>query len=116
MEGISKTDQSRREQTSIQLNFEMPSGQSLEQAEVFMKTVEDTLAVNKALYNVANIRTSFSASNGEIEMFLQEEEDIEWYSVAWSDLLKKIGIRNRPYLDYEEVEEDLRRRPRQLGR
>ena len=110
MEGISKTDQSRREQTSIQLNFEMPSGQSLEQAEVFMKTVEDTLAVNKALYNVANIRTSFSASNGVIEMFLQEEEDLEWYSVAWSDLLKKIGIRNRLYLDYEEVEKDLQKR------
>ena len=43
-------------------------------------------------------------------MFLQEEEDLEWYSVAWSDLLRKVGIRNQPHLDYEEVEEDLQER------
>ena len=110
MEGISRTGQSERNETRIQLNFEMPSGQDLEQAEVFMKTIEDTLVANRVLYNVANIHTSFRASNGEIEMFLQEEKDLEWYLVAWSDLLKKTGIRNRPYLDYEEVEEDLQKR------
>ena len=32
------------------------------------------------------------------------------FGYFWSDLLKKIGIRNRPYLDYEEVEEDLQKR------
>lgn len=110
MEGISRTDRNERDETRIMLNFEMPSGQSLEQAEVFMSTVEDTLIANQALYNVANITSNFSAGRGEISMYLQEEEDLEWYSVAWSDLLKKLGIRNQPYLDYDEVEEDLQMR------
>jgi len=110
MEGISRTDRNERDETRIMLNFEMPSGQSLEQAEIFMSTVEDTLIANQALYNVANITSNFSAGRGEISMYLQEEEDLEWYSVAWSDLLKKLGIRNQPYLDYDEVEEDLQMR------
>jgi len=110
MEGISRTDRNERDETRIMLNFEMPSGQSLEQAEIFMSAVEDTLIANQALYNVANITSNFSAGRGEISMYLQEEEDLEWYSVAWSDLLKKLGIRNQPYLDYDEVEEDLQMR------
>ena len=110
MEGISRTDRNERDETRIMLNFEMPSGQSLEQAETFMSAVEDTLIANQALYNVANINSNFSAGRGEISMYLQEEEDLEWYSVAWSDLLKKLGIRNQPYLDYDEVEEDLQMR------
>ncbi len=110
MEGISRTDRNERDETRIMLNFEMPSGQTLEQAETFMSAVEDTLIANQALYNVANINSNFSAGRGEISMYLQEEEDLEWYSVAWSDLLKKLGIRNQPYLDYDEVEEDLQMR------
>ena len=110
MEGISRTDRNERDETRIMLNFEMPSGQSLEQAETFMSAVEDTLIANQGLYNVANINSNFSAGRGEISMYLQEEEDLEWYSVAWSDLLKKLGIRNQPYLDYDEVEEDLQMR------
>ena len=110
MEGISRTDRNERDETRIMLNFEMPSGQSLEQAETFMSAVEDTLIANQALYNVANINSNFSAGRGEISMYLQEEEDLEWYSVAWSDLLKELGIRNQPYLDYDEVEEDLQMR------
>ncbi|MGB1717293.1 MAG: efflux RND transporter permease subunit, partial [Candidatus Latescibacterota bacterium] len=110
MEGISRTDRNERDETRIMLNFEMPSGQSLEQAETFMSAVEDTLIANQTLYNVANITSNFSAGRGEISMYLQEEEDLEWYSVAWSDLLKKLGIRNQPYLDYDEVEEDLQMR------
>ena len=80
MEGISRTDRNERDETRIMLNFEMPSGQSLEQAETFMSAVEDTLIANQALYNVANINSNFSAGRGEISMYLQEEEDLEWYS------------------------------------
>ena len=77
MEGISRTDRNERDETRIMLNFEMPSGQSLEQAETFMSAVEDTLIANQTLYNVANITSNFSAGRGEISMFLQEE-DLEW--------------------------------------
>lgn len=110
MEGIGRTDRNERDETRIELAFEMPSGQSLKEAERFMNAIEDTLVAHKAHYNIQNIRTNFSAGSGRISLYLQEEEDLEWYSVAWSDLLKSMGLRTQAYLDYREVEEDLRKR------
>ncbi len=112
MDGLMKTDQNERDETRMDLAFEMPSGQSLEQAEAFMIAVEDTLVAHAEQYNIENVRTNVRANQGRISIFLKEEKDLDWYAVAWDDLLKSVGLREQTHLNYKEMEEDIRKRLR----
>jgi HAE1 family hydrophobic/amphiphilic exporter-1 len=110
MEGMKKTDQQDRNESRMDLAFEMPSGQSLEQAEVFMTSIEDSMIVKKDAYNIRNMRTFFRAGWGRVTMFFNEEKGLEWYEVAWDDLLKNLELREKPHLDYKEIEADIKER------
>ncbi len=110
MNGMMRTDKQERDESQLVLSFEMPSGQSLQQAEEYMLAVEDTLMAKKNAYNVESVRTEFSREQGRVMLFFAEEEDLEWYQVAWHDLSILMGWREQGYLDYKEVEEDIRRR------
>jgi HAE1 family hydrophobic/amphiphilic exporter-1 len=110
MNGMMRTDKQERDESQLVFSFEMPSGQSLQEAEEYMVAVEDSLMAHKANYNVESVRTSFSSEQGQVMLFFAEEEDLEWYQVAWHDLSMLIGWRDRGYLGYKEVEQDIRRR------
>jgi hydrophobic/amphiphilic exporter-1 (mainly G- bacteria), HAE1 family len=110
MEGMKKTDQQDRNESRMDLAFEMPSGQSLEQAEIFMTSIEDSMIVKKDAYNIRNMRTFFRAGWGRVTMFFNEEKGLEWYEVAWDDLLKNLELREKPHLDYKEIEKDIKER------
>ena len=110
LNGMQRTDMQERGDGQMTLVFEMPSGQSLEQAERYMTTVEDTVIAHKAEYNVEWIRTYFSRNRGELMLFFAEDERVEWYQVAWDDLATALGLRTRDHLDYQAVEKDLRQR------
>ncbi|MDE0962289.1 MAG: efflux RND transporter permease subunit [Candidatus Latescibacteria bacterium] len=110
MNGMMRTDKQERDESQLVFSFEMPSGQSLEEAEEYMLAVEDTLMAHKANYNVEWLRTSFSSEQGQVMLFFAEEEELEWYQVAWHDLSMSIGWREQGYLAYKEVEQDIRRR------
>ena len=110
LNGMQRTDMQERGDGQMTLVFEMPSGQSLEQAERYMTTVEDTVIAHKAEYNVEWIRTYFSRNRGELMLFFAADERVEWYQVAWDDLATALGLRTRDYLDYDAVEKDLRQR------
>ena len=110
MNGMMRTDKQERDESQLVFSFEMPSGQSLQQAEEYMLAVEDTLMAQKDAYNVESVRTEFSREQGRVMLFFAEEEDLEWYQVAWHDLSILMGWREQGYLEYKEVEEDIRRR------
>ena len=110
MDGMERTDDQERNEVRMDLAFEMPSGQSLDQAEQFMTAVEDTVMTRKAEYNVEMLRTYFRRGWGRVTLFFAEEEDVQWYKVAWDNLSVALGLKEREYLSYKEVEKDLRER------
>ena len=110
MSGMMRTDKQERDESQLVFSFEMPSGQSLQEAEEYMLAVEDTLMAHKASYNVEWVRISFSREEGQVMLFFAEEEELEWYQVAWHDLSVVMGWREQGYLGYKEVEQDIRRR------
>ena len=110
MEGMKRTDKQNRNDSRMDLAFEMPSGQSLQQAEKFMNAVEDTVMVRKGEYNVDMLRTYFRRGWGRVTLFFVEEEDMEWYQVAWHDLGTATGFIEKKHLDYKEIERDIRKR------
>ncbi len=108
--GMMRTDKQERDESQLVFSFEMPSGQSLQEAEEYMLSVEDTLMAQKDTYNVESVRTEFSREQGQVMLFFAEEEELEWYKVAWHDMSILLGWREQGYLEYKEVEEDIRRR------
>lgn len=74
-----------------------------------MAAVEDTVMARKAEYNVELLRTYFRRGWGRVTLFFVEE-DVEWYQVAWDNLNVALGLKEREYLSYQEVEKDLRER------
>ena len=110
MNNMERTDNEERNEVRMDLAFEMPSGQSLDQAEQFMTAVEDTVMAHKAEYNIEMLRTYFRRGWGRVTLFFVEEEDVEWYEVAWDNLSVALGLKEQEYLSYKEVEKDLRER------
>ena len=110
MDNMERTDNQERNEVRMDLAFDMPSGQSLDQAEQFMTAVEDTVMAHKAEYNVEMLRTYFRRGWGRVTLFFVEEEDVEWYEVAWDNLSVALGLKEQEYLSYKEVEKDIRER------
>ena len=110
MDGMDRTDSQERNEVRMDLAFDMPSGQSLDQAEKFMTAVEDTVMAHQAEYNVEALRTYFRRGWGRVTLFFAEEEDVQWYEVAWDNLSVALGLKEQEYLSYKEVEKDLRER------
>ena len=110
MEGMKKTDQQEGRRERIDLAFDMPTGQTLEQADRFISSIEDTLMNHEKEYNIKTLRTYFRNSWGRVTLIFNEDEYNEWYRVAYDDLMHKLGLREPEYLPYKEIEKDLRER------
>ena len=109
-QAMQRTDQGQGHRRDIDLHFDMPSGQSLSQANEFMSSVEDTLLNHRAEYNIRAVRVWFSRSRGEAEIIFNEDDELGWYQVALENLLIKLGLRQRPHLQYKEVVDDVKER------
>ncbi len=110
MQGMTRTDRSSEHRTDLWLGFDMPEGQTLKQADRFISGVEDTLMNHKEEYNFRVLETWSRNSRGRIHMILNEKENNAWYEVAWDNLLKALGWRQSPHLEYEEMVEDIKKR------
>ena len=64
MDGMQRADKKNNEGRDLRLRFEMPTGQELEKADVFMSGVEDTLLNHREEYNLRALRTEFWRSAG----------------------------------------------------
>ena len=109
MQGMKKTDRQER-RNDLWLAFDMPSGQTLEQADRFISSVEDTLMNHEAEYGIRTLETRFGNAWGRIHMMMLQDENTEWYAVAFSDLMKKLGLSKSERMDYNEMTEDVKKR------
>ena len=107
---MQRTDEGRNNRKDIWLAFDMPSGQTLEAADRFISSVEDTLMNHKERYNIKVLETWSRNSFGRIHIILNEEKNAAWYSVAWDDLLKSLDLRESPHLSYKDALDDMKER------
>jgi HAE1 family hydrophobic/amphiphilic exporter-1 len=110
MNAMKRTDESNNNNKDVWLAFEMPSGQTLEAADKFISSVEDTLMNHKVPYNIKVLETWSRNAWGRIHIILNEEKNAEWYEVAWDDLLKSLDLRQSPHLTYEKALQDMKER------
>ena len=111
MEGMKRTDQQERRRSNIYLRFYMPPGMSMEKMDRFVSSVEDTLLNHEEDYNIEMVRAWFEKGyGGGVGIMFKKEERIEWYEVAFESLVHRLGLRPKPYLDYDEIVEDLKER------
>jgi HAE1 family hydrophobic/amphiphilic exporter-1 len=87
--------------------FDLPSGGTLEDADVFFQKVETFVQANAARYNVARIETRFRYQFGRIQMTFREDPHTQWYATALDALLKSVKLR-KPEMDRMEIEKDFR--------
>ena len=110
MSGIERTDQENRDESRIQLRFEMPSGQSLERTDDFFTSVEQMLQDQKDQYNIKDVMSDFSAGSGTVQLYFNDVGEMEWYEAAWEDFIHGFSFKERSHMSYQEVKDDLKDR------
>ena len=104
-----KTDQQQGHFLALWLQFEMPSGQSLHQANRFMTGVEDTLSNHREEYNIDVVRTEFRNDSGTAQIVFRKLENNQWYDSVLEKILERAGLRDAP-LTLQEVADDITER------
>ena len=102
-----KTDQEQGHFLDLWLQFDMPSGQSLSQADKFMTGVEDTLSNHREEYHIDVVRTEFRNDWGMAQIVFKKEERTQWYEHVLDNILQEAGLRDAPHLTHQEVAEDI---------
>ncbi len=111
MEGMKRTDQQEGRRSNIYMRFYMPPGLSMEEMDGFISSVEDTLLNHEEDYNIEVVRAWFGqGEGGGVGIIFKEEERLEWYEVAFENLVHWLGLRPKPHLEYKEIVEDLKKR------
>jgi HAE1 family hydrophobic/amphiphilic exporter-1 len=95
--------------SAMWLYFELPSGGTLEDADVFFSNFETFLRENKERYNVTRIETRFRYNNGQVQMKFREDPNKAWYSSAWNSFLVSMKWRTPP-MDRLAIETDIKER------
>jgi HAE1 family hydrophobic/amphiphilic exporter-1 len=93
--------------TSMHLYFDLPSGSTLEQADLFFTRFEVFLQAQQERYNVARIETRFRYNNGRVQLKFKESANPAWYATAWESLLIGLDLRSPP-MDRNAIEADIR--------
>ena len=108
MEGVKSADIGEQYMPNLSLRFTMPSGQSHEEAAEFVYAIEDTLMNHRKEYNIETLRTWFSNDHCRICVQFWPPKDLEWYEVAFADLMVELGLREKEHMDHLEFVADVR--------
>ena len=93
--------------SSMWMYFELPSGGTLEDADVFFRGFEKFLQGNKDLYNVERVETRFRYNNGQVQLKFREDPNKQWYRSAWNSFMVWGGWRKLP-MDQVAIEAHVR--------
>jgi HAE1 family hydrophobic/amphiphilic exporter-1 len=93
--------------SSMWLYFELPSGGTLEDADVFFRSFETFLQGGRQLYNVERIETRFRYNNGQVQLKFREDPNKQWYRSAWNAFAVWAGWRKVP-MDQIAIETHIR--------
>lgn len=105
-----KSDSSSGRITDIYLIFDLPQNYSLEDANAFFKTVEDTLFAHAKEYEIKAIDTRFRKIRGRIGIFLKPPEKEQWYHVVYRGIRKLLGQPVPIQMDKNSVLADIKKR------
>jgi HAE1 family hydrophobic/amphiphilic exporter-1 len=88
------------------MNFELPTGGTLDDADGFFRNFEVFLRANAARYNVERIETRFRYNNGQVQLKFRPDPNTQWYASAWNSLLIALDWR-KPPMDRNAIEADI---------
>ncbi len=94
----------------FRLIFEMPENYTIENAEKLFKTVEDTIRVKSDIYGVKTILARHSHNDGTLRVFLLPPPKMDWYEIAYNNLMKSLGVEIGGVMEREAVIEDVKKR------
>lgn len=95
------------EENNMRFFFDLPTGNSFEQSEAYMRKVEAYFAAHLDTYNFASIESRYGRSEGRIQARFRDNEPTEWWDVTWNNLLLALGQR-QPHLTRPEIEKHVR--------
>ena len=93
--------------TNFPLFFDLPSGGTLEDADVFFSKAEALLEKNRARWNIERFETRFRYNNGRIQAKLRADPYSAWYAFAWNAVMKWAGW-SKPAMDRLAIEKEFR--------
>ncbi len=92
------------------MRFDLPNNYTLEDADDFFKSVEDTIFAYQKEWDVKAVDTRFRKDHGRIRVFLNEPERNQWYHVVYKGISSIIGLPASSRMDKDAVLEDLKKR------
>ncbi|MGH8018904.1 MAG: efflux RND transporter permease subunit [Opitutaceae bacterium] len=104
---LQRTDQHGGGDDNVRAYFDMPTGQTLEQADAFMTQMEKAIMEQKDKYNITRLETRFEAADGRITIVRERPENTEWYAVVWRSFMEWTG-HSEPRWTRAEIEKDLK--------
>ncbi len=104
------TDDSEGNINDIRLFFELPDNYALDDTEKLFQAVEDTVWAKKEAYGIRTINSRYSATWGQMRVFLTPPPKKEWFEVVYDNILKKFGVLPDGVMPRDEVVEDLNER------
>ena len=105
---VQRTDQQRGGEDTVRVFLDMPSGQTLEEADAFISKIEAAIMALKDKYDISRLESRFETSNARINIVRSRPGNSDWYAVVWRSLQERAGVR-APRLTREEVEKDLKK-------
>lgn len=106
---VSRQQGGNGNQGNMRLNFELPSGTDIEDAEKFFAEVEQVFADNADRYNVDRIETRFRNNGGRVQARFRTNTDTQWYHHLWDSAMQWAGVTTPP-LDRFQIEADFRQK------
>lgn len=88
--------------------FDMPTGQSLDEASEFFRRVEERILTRREQYDIRLLETNYRRGFGRIQIIRTEPPRLGWYAVTWNNIAEKFGWR-RGRMDRKAIEEDLKK-------
>ncbi|BET66561.1 efflux RND transporter permease subunit [Opitutales bacterium ASA1] len=105
---VQRTDRQGGGDDNVRVFIDMPTGQTLADADTFMTSVESRIMEEKDRYQIARIESRFERANGRLNIVRSRPENTEWYAAVWRSFEEWTG-RREARMTRQEVEQDIRR-------
>jgi hydrophobic/amphiphilic exporter-1 (mainly G- bacteria), HAE1 family len=80
-------------ENTMWMYFDLPSGNTFEDADAFFTKVESFIQANLQRYNFERVETRFRYNNGRLQMKFRDDPNDAWYAYTWDSLLKWMKFR-----------------------
>lgn len=96
--------------SDIWLIFDLPNNFTMEEADEFFATVEDSIYAHAEEYDLKAVDTGFRRGFGRVRMFLHPSEQKQWFNVVYHGIMNVLGLNPNGKLNRKEVLADIKKR------